>query len=765
MRRLALLAIALVLVLGLFSTAASGWVRSKMFDGNLPYGPATPYLGMPGWSLELSNCEIRAGEKAGPTGDRRWCTRISCSGGSSDSKAKLRSDNGVWTLDPTKPVSTYWSLFVLGDTDSATASPKCPQVRIRLGGKGVTISYDARTGDGSDIRGWICTEGAVTAGGSGLGGGKMGMPMEPGQWHTLRVTMDPVTGTWDAWLDDGSSAATHFSGTTASASASNVYLQWGKVDSSTAAKVFCTEYFYWGQGDNLQNAEISPIGSAGMGVPQISVNPSGTSATVTWGTDNPTTGTVYWGKDFYSWINSANLPSNTSHSYTINNLDPRTTYSVYCTSSDGTSTWASGVQQFRSADTVTSTLGNSGFEQGNDFWPWEDAVPASDGGNRWGGSWYDYGTLAMTGQMWSGSAADSYDGRNWGCLRQQVNVTPGKAYKATVWFWDNFIPSGAGWAYSDVEGRIGIDPTGGTNPGSWISNDFDTGFTDAGSVYWGNWVYRPSIESGWQQASALCVAQTSPITVFVQNRYKGYPVVRMAFDEVSLVEGPQPPVTCAGAKSWTPGWQVTPRGAVVTYYYVSSGNQVVAYIEDPDRTGGIRAVCNNNVTYWDTMLGQGANVDINGILGVNANNELEIQVKSVSAASSSESVYALGLANKAIGGRALGRQVGVESGVGLNNIGLLVRTWGKVAGVGGYDGQGNFSIFIDDGSGLMGYDDPTGTSVPGLEVKIPWETFIDPFSFVEGQTYVLATGISTTKLVNGVQKPVILIRDGQDLDY
>ena len=52
------------------------------------------------------------------------------------------------------------------------------------------------------------------------------------------------------------------------------------------------------------------------------------------------------------------------------------------------------------------------------------------------------------------------------------------------------------------------------------------------------------------------------------------------------------------------------------------------------------------------------------------------------------------MTNKALGGGANGLQVGVEGGVGINTIGLLVRTTGRV----GTKGSGWF--MIDDGSGV-----------------------------------------------------------------
>lgn len=105
----------------------------------------------------------------------------------------------------------------------------------------------------------------------------------------------------------------------------------------------------------------------------------------------------------------------------------------------------------------------------------------------------------------------------------------------------------------------------------------------------------------------------------------------------------------------------------------------------------------------------------------------------------------LAVANNAIGGGKLNDYtLGVENGVGLNNIGLLIKTWGKVTFI---DPAQKF-FYIDDGSRLMDgttHDDGQGNQVPNVGVRVsydnlaPGNTIIPP-----ARPYVLITGISST---------------------
>ena len=60
-----------------------------------------------------------------------------------------------------------------------------------------------------------------------------------------------------------------------------------------------------------------------------------------------------------------------------------------------------------------------------------------------------------------------------------------------------------------------------------------------------------------------------------------------------------------------------------------------------------------------------------------------------------EEIAPLAIDNAAIGGGPLNQYTpGVEGGVGLNNVGLLIRTWGQVT----YVDPGDTFFYIDDGA-------------------------------------------------------------------
>jgi hypothetical protein len=770
MRKGATFLFALALLLVLATSGANAWVRAKMYDGVVPFDPEVANAEYNGWhdadsggTFSISPGEIVGGRVA--------CKYTFASGG--NSKLKYQP-TGTFATD--KVTSFHWSFYI----DGGSTSYRCPQVQISLdtdpasgvGGKAVKFSYTNIVAAPGNNRGWYIQVGNVTSGGVQISDKGLGLPMEPGQWHSMRLTLDPTTGTWDMWLDDGLGG--HISGTVGSIGDKS-YIQWPRIDRSSEYAQFWIGHAWWGQGID----EIDPIPGSGaqwdMTDPVITVAPDGTYADITWTTENPSDTRVVWGKDFYSFPNNVTVnESVTNHSYRITGLQPNATYTVYCTSSDATRTWASGVKQFRTPLLLTSTLGNPGFEEGAWIYPWIDSVPpSSPETQRWGGNFHQYITLLgpllpRTGQMWSGSVTASYAGRDWACIRQQVAVTPGRAYKATVWFCDVFNPGGNQWAYTDAMGRIGLDPKGGTEPGYIAGSDF----VSDPDIYWSPWTYTNQIGIRWNQASTLCVAEpaTPPeqpkMTIYLQHHYAAHPWVYLAFDDVDFAEGPLPPTTCAGAKNWTPGWQVTLDDVVVT---LRQGlGDIVGYVEDADSKSGIRVQCSEQV--WPDTIGVGDSVDVAGQLQINENKELYIEAKSIVPSSSSATVYARGMSNAMVGGAALGRQVGVEGGSGANNIGLLVRTWGRVTAVYPPDSFEAFSVFIDDGSNLTAGVDGSTTTYPGIEVRIPANAGLMPWDFTPGQTYILVTGVSSMKtwqdpVAGPVQKRQILIRNSDDIRF
>lgn len=115
----------------------------------------------------------------------------------------------------------------------------------------------------------------------------------------------------------------------------------------------------------------------------------------------------------------------------------------------------------------------------------------------------------------------------------------------------------------------------------------------------------------------------------------------------------------------------------------------------------------------------------------------------------------LGVTSRDIGGSAFNQYTpGVENGVGVNNIGLLVRMWGVVTYV---DQAGKF-FYIDDGFGRQDGSGFTGVRA-GYDNLLPGVVFTPP---AQGD-FVGVTGISSTILIDSKIQPLLRPRRGEDL--
>lgn len=168
------------------------------------------------------------------------------------------------------------------------------------------------------------------------------------------------------------------------------------------------------------------------------------------------------------------------------------------------------------------------------------------------------------------------------------------------------------------------------------------------------------------------------------------------------VPNPVVALTAAAAKMHPDGTWVSLAGRIAT----SAAGDFAGffYIEDPYRTSGIRiAVPPAGIA----ELARGGVVNVIGTLGTTADDERQIVAPIVIVTSTSQPLGPLGMPNRSLGGGDLGdpvRQFGVTGGNGLNNIGLLIQTWGRVvAAEAGY-------VQIDDGSGPVTVD-TTGLAV------------------------------------------------------
>lgn len=158
-------------------------------------------------------------------------------------------------------------------------------------------------------------------------------------------------------------------------------------------------------------------------------------------------------------------------------------------------------------------------------------------------------------------------------------------------------------------------------------------------------------------------------------------------------------------------------------YVVTAAFPGFFYMQKPGEYQGIRVA-------WPGVVSEGDTVSVRGAMRTRCF-EREIIAQNVSTDEPAGQVKPVGMGLKALGGASLPQaQAGVKDGFGANNIGTLVKVWGKVTQIG--DGY----FYIDDGSGLK---DGTATeNTPNVGVRV-----LHPGTgLIQGQ-FVTIIGIST----------------------
>lgn len=158
----------------------------------------------------------------------------------------------------------------------------------------------------------------------------------------------------------------------------------------------------------------------------------------------------------------------------------------------------------------------------------------------------------------------------------------------------------------------------------------------------------------------------------------------------------------------------------------------VFYIQDMDSPFGIK-VCGDT-----TIPDEGSLVNVKGFL-TKADGQRVLNAYETTIVEQPGSVHIkpVGMGNIALGGGTNGNNPGIPGAFGPNNIGSLVKIWGKVTVMNVYP-----CFYIDDGSGLM---DPTGT-YRGVNVYLDFDyfAFTDDFLEITGISTIAATEDSTT---------------------
>ncbi|MBI2843732.1 MAG: C39 family peptidase [Armatimonadetes bacterium] len=163
---------------------------------------------------------------------------------------------------------------------------------------------------------------------------------------------------------------------------------------------------------------------------------------------------------------------------------------------------------------------------------------------------------------------------------------------------------------------------------------------------------------------------------------------------------------------------------------VSAGSDSASgmYVQEADRSAGIRVLpdpYDPNLPY-----APGDVVTLSGYTYL-VDDELILDAPVITRSSTGSRPKTVGMPNRDIGGPALGDQPGVISPYGLNNIGLLVETWGAVTYVGTDD------FYIDDGSNLQDGSGNRGARIAATGLSKP-----------SANDYVTVVGNSSVSIVN-----------------
>lgn len=408
-------------------------------------------------------------------------------------------------------------------------------------------------------------------------------------------------------------------------------------------------------------------------ISNIQVARATNSATISWQTDVATsTNYAEYAKTNPYQFTVSDPAGGTSHSVTITGLAPNTLYH-YRVVSKAAGYW-DGISRdfvFVTEPDTTNLIVNPGFETGS-IGPWV-AFGGGDIGVRTGyppGTYPDwFGATAHSGGAFFGGVCNGLKLQSG--IYQRVPVTPGKQLNARAWFWtwqqDNL---GAFMDYT-CHAQIGIDPTGGTDVNStnisWspatVAQDL---FGNGDGSYCEAWVQAAA---GSEYATVFLYGGSSKATAWTI----------FAFDDIVMTESSPTPVSrIADLKSLADGTFVELPGKIVV---ATPLEMDAAYVEEPDRTAGLR------VESSDYFM-DGYEVTLVGAKGTKPSGEVYLYNATISSISPSTEPRTMTTLAKSIGN------------VGPGNVAMLMRVSGKIS-------MDDFLVFyINDGS------------LPGLGLKL-----------------------------------------------
>lgn len=278
-------------------------------------------------------------------------------------------------------------------------------------------------------------------------------------------------------------------------------------------------------------------------------------------------------------------------------------------------------------------------------------------------------------------------------------------------------------AAADVGARLILDDN--TDPSDGVAYDSHT--DDPGQdIIAVSWTGQKTFEWLW---TAPVDAPTTQYTARVRFEDKFF-VMGFARGSYSAFTVKSDLAYLGNAKTlWDGTWVAFKRAAVTAAW------PDYFYIETDSRTMGLR------VEKPGHGITAGSIVNVAGKLVTNESGE-RCLAAGYAVRTGATKIAPVAMTNRAIGGAALGQQEGVFGSYGLNNIGLLVRVWGRVKSL----DTANRVLVIDDGSGV----DLKCVWANGIAVDPEWD-------------YVTLTGVSSCERAGGRLSRLVLVTSAAGL--
>lgn len=209
------------------------------------------------------------------------------------------------------------------------------------------------------------------------------------------------------------------------------------------------------------------------------------------------------------------------------------------------------------------------------------------------------------------------------------------------------------------------------------------------------------------------------------------------------------PVVSLQSAKQAPNGAVVGVEGVVTGKFQATGQPQRIYIKNTAKSCGIGLDSSASVDPGDLVQVQGTTTLSSGERIINASSVVKIGTQAT------PSPFAMN--NQTVGGGAFGAQPPLLNystansySTGLNNVGLLVRTWGKVTSV----DSANSVFYIDDGSNLRDGSGSTGIRVDCRNLPLPTHN-----------SNITVAGISGVTQIGGINVRLLRPRSASDLSY